>query len=129
MQRRRGFTFIELMVVCVIIVLIITMAIPIYVNQVKRTRESVLKSDLFTMRVAIDRYMFEFGHAPRGLDDLTAGGYLQQIPTDPMTGHNNTWRTEPEDSKSTVDSDRPGIGYVHSGSDKIALDGTRYSEW
>ena len=128
-MRRRGFTFIELMVVCVIIVLLITMGIPIYLKQITRSREAVLKSDLFTLRVAINRYMFEYGRAPRALDDLKNAGYLQEIPTDPITGQRNTWKTIPEAPNSTVDTNQPGIGYVRSGSDKVGLDGTRYSEW
>ena len=38
-----GFTFVELMVVITIIVILITMAIPIYNNTIKRSKETVLK--------------------------------------------------------------------------------------
>jgi len=48
--RMRGFTFVELMVVITIIVILVTMAIPIYSNTIKRSKESVLKQNLFTLR-------------------------------------------------------------------------------
>lgn len=129
MRRTHGFTIIELMVVCTIIVGLVTMAVPIYIRQVQRTKEAVLKSDLFTMRTAISRFMFEQGKAPRGLNDLKMAGFLVDIPVDPMTGSNGTWKADPEDAKSIMDSDHPGVGYVHSGSPKIGLDGTRYADW
>lgn len=129
MRRQRGFTFIEIMVVMVIIVLLITMAIPIYQKQVIRSREAVLKSNLFTLRVSIHQYMFDMQRAPHSLTDLQAAGYLKDVPVDPITGSNSTWKTDPEEANSIVESNDPGIGDVHSGSPKIALDGTRYSTW
>lgn len=126
---RRGFTFIEIMVVVTIIVLLLTMAIPIYQKQVIRSREAVLKSDLFTLRVSINQFMFEQQKAPRSLSDLQAAGFLKEVPVDPMTGASTSWKTIPEDSTNTLNQDEPGIFYVYSGSNKIALDGTHYSDW
>jgi general secretion pathway protein G len=129
MRRQRGFTFIELMVVVTIIVILITMAIPQYQKQVLRSREAVLKSDLFTMRISIQQFMYDKQVAPRTLDDLKTGGYLIEVPVDPITGSNTTWKTVPEDAASAVSQGDSGIGNVHSGSTKIALDGTHYSDW
>src|SRR5207245_4283704 len=44
----RGFTFVELIVVITIVVLLITMAIPIYTKSIIRTKEAVLKNNLFS---------------------------------------------------------------------------------
>ena len=52
-KRLRGFTFVELMVVITIIVILITMAIPIYNRSIIRAKESVLKNNLFTLRTVI----------------------------------------------------------------------------
>ena len=128
MRRRRGFTLIELMVVMVIIVILITMAVPLYVRNLTRSREAVLKSNLFSIRLAINRYAYEQGKAPQSLQDLVAQGYLENVPVDPIVG-TRAWKTEPEESKAVLDQDAPGIGNVHSGSPKIALDGTHYSDW
>ena len=117
------------MVVVTIILLLITMAIPIYQKQVIRSREAVLKNNLYTLRTTISQYMFDRHKAPKTLNDLVMGGFLKEVPVDPITGKSTTWRTIPEDPISIVDQDEPGIGDVKSGSTDIGLDGTRYATW
>jgi general secretion pathway protein G len=128
-QRRRGFTFVELMVVVTIIVILISMAIPIYNRSIIRAKETVLHNNLFTLRQVIDNYTYDKQKAPQQLQDLVTEGYLQKIPMDPMTGSNQSWRITMEDAAQTVSQSEPGIFDVNSGSDKIALDGTSYREW
>ena len=48
-----------------------------------------------------------------------ATGYMKAIPTDPFTQRNDTWKLE-----------RAGdLVNVHSGSDALGSNGTRYSSW
>src|SRR4029453_4722279 len=126
--RMRGFTFVELMVVITIIVILVTMAIPIYSNTIKRSKESVLKQNLFTLRTVIDNYTYDKQKAPQALQDLVREGYLRDVPIDPLTGSNH-WRTIMEDAAQSVNQSEPGIYDVRSSSDKNSLDGTPYSEW
>jgi general secretion pathway protein G len=126
--RRRGFTFVELMVVVTIIVILISMAIPIYNRSIIRAKESVLHNNLFTLRTVIDNYTYDKQKAPQNLQDLVTEGYLQKVPIDPMSG-NNQWRTIMEDAAQSVNQSEPGIFDVKSNSDKIGLDGTPYSDW
>ena len=128
MKRRRGFTFVELMVVITIIVILVSMAIPIYNRSIVRAKESVLANNLYTLRMVIDQYAYDKGKAPQSLQDLVTEGYLQKLPVDPMTGSNQTWRTVMEEASQSVSQSEPGIFDVHSGSDKMGLDGTAYSE-
>jgi general secretion pathway protein G len=128
MKRRRGFTFVELMVVITIIVILISMAIPIYNRSIIRAKESVLANNLFTLRTVIDQYSYDKGKAPQALQDLVSEGYLQKLPVDPMTGNNQSWKTVMEDASQSVSQSEPGIFDVHSGSDKVGLDGVAYSE-
>jgi general secretion pathway protein G len=128
MRRLRGFTFVELMVVITIMVIIISMAIPIYQRSIIRAKESVLANNLMTMRMVIDQYAYDKGKAPQNLQDLVTEGYLQKLPVDPMTGSNQTWRTVMEDASQSVSQSEPGIFDVHSGSDKTGLDGQAYAE-
>ena len=125
----RGFTFVELMVVITIIVILVTMAIPIYQRSITRAKESVLYSNLMTLRTTIDHYTYDKEKAPQSLQDLVTEGYLRAIPVDPITGSADTWKTVMEDASQSVDQSQPGIFDVHSGSDKIGSDGTPYSEW
>ena len=129
MKRLRGFTFVELMVVVTIMVILISMAIPIYNRSIIRAKESVLKNNLFTLRTVIDNYTYDKQKAPPQLQDLVSEGYLQKIPIDPMTGSNQSWRTVMEDASQSVSQTEPGIFDVNSGSDKMALDGTAYRDW
>lgn len=130
-QRRghRGFTFVELMVVITIIVILITMAIPIYNKTILRSKETVLRQNLTSLRTVIDNYTFDKQKAPQSLRDLVTEGYLRDVPLDPMTGSNQTWRTIQEDALTSVNQSEPGIYDVKSGSDKISLDGTPYADW
>ena len=129
LRRAAGFTFVELMVVITIIVILISMAIPIYNNTIRRSKESVLKNNLFTLRTVIDNYTYDKQKAPQSLQDLVNDGYLRDVPMDPMTGSNQSWKTIMEDASQSVNQTEPGIFDVKSGSDKIGLDGTPYSEW
>ena len=126
---QQGFTLLELMIVMVIISLLAAIAIPSYTNNVRRAKEAVLKEDLHTMRLAIDSYTIDKQKAPQALDDLVREGYLRQIPLDPMTSSNQTWRVIMEDTTASVNQNEPGIFDVRSGADQTSLEGTAYSEW
>jgi len=116
------------MVVITIIVILISMAIPIYTRSIIRAKESVLYNNLTTLRTVIDHYSYDKQKAPQSLQDLVTEGYLQKIPMDPMVGNNSSWRTIMEDASQSVSQSEPGIFDVKSSSDKIGLDGTPYSE-
>jgi general secretion pathway protein G len=128
-RKRAGFTFVELMVVMAIIVVLISMAIPIYQKSIIRAKESVLSNNLFTLRTVIDNYTYDKQKAPATLQDLVSDGYLRQIPTDPITNSNQEWKIVMEDATQAVNQDNPGIFDIRSGSDKIGLNGIPYSEW
>ena len=128
-NRRRGFTLIEILIVVSIIGILVSIAIPIYQKSILRTRESVLRNNLFTIRTVLDEYTYDKQKAPQTLQDLVTEGYLREVPADPMTGSNQSWKIEMEDALRSVNQTEPGIFDVHSGSDKKGLDGTAYSDW
>ena len=125
----RGFTLIELMVVISIILILVTISVPIYSQSITRAKESVLKQNLFTMRSVISQYTLDKQKAPQSLEDLVSGGYLKQIPTDPMTASNSTWTVDQEDALLSIDQQETGINDVHSGSTQVGSDGTPYNTW
>ena len=128
-KHRRGFTLIEILIVVSIIGILVSIAVPIYQKSILRTRESVLRNNLFTMRTVLDEYTYDKQKAPQSLQDLVTEGYLREIPYDPMTGANQSWKIEMEDALRSVNQTEPGIFDIHSGSDKKGLDGTPYAEW
>jgi general secretion pathway protein G len=126
---RNGFTLIEMMIVMAIIVILISVAIPFYQKAIIRAKETVLHNNLFAMRSAIDEYTYDKQKAPQSLQDLVTAGYLHDMPRDPITQDNNSWKIIMEDAGTAVSSSEPGIFDVSSSSNKISLDGTHYSDW
>ena len=126
---RSGYTLIELIIVMAIISILIAIAVPMYQKSLIRTKESLLKNNLFTLRTVIDEYTFDKQKAPQTLNDLVDQGYLRGVPVDPITGNNQSWRIIMEDAISSVDQTQPGIYDVRSGSDLKSLEGTSYAEW
>lgn len=128
-RARRGFTLIEILIVVSIIGILITIAVPIYQKSILRTRESVLRNNLYTLRTVIDEYTYDKQKAPQRLEDLVSEGYLRVVPLDPMMGDNTSWKIDMEDAMQSVNQTEPGIYDIHSSSDKKSLDGTPYAEW
>ena len=128
-RRRFGFTLIELMIVMAVVTILIGMAVPYYQRTIIRSKESLLRSNLFTMRNVIDEYTIDKGKAPQSLNDLVNEGYLRAIPVDPITGSETSWKVIMEDAMTSVNQTEPGIFDVRSGSEKTSLEGTPYSEW
>ena len=126
---KRGYTLLELIIVMAIISVLLAVAVPFYTKAIARTKESLLRQNLFTMRTVIDEYTFDKKAAPQRLEDLVEAGYLRAVPIDPITGSDRTWRIIMEDAITSVDQTQPGIYEVHSGSDLRSLEGTLYSEW
>ncbi|HEX6906040.1 MAG TPA: type II secretion system protein, partial [Terriglobales bacterium] len=85
-RKRRGFTLIELMMVISIILILVSVAAPIYKTAILHAHEAVLHDDLFTLRSLIQQYTLDKQKAPQSLDDLVQAGYLKEIPVDPVTG-------------------------------------------
>jgi len=127
--RQRGFTLIELMIVISIIIILMGIAIPNFQLSLLHSKETVLRSDLYAMRTAIDQYTLDKQKAPQSLSDLVTAGYMKYMPKDPITNSTDTWQTEQEDTLMAVDQTSPGIVDVHSGSSQTASDGTAYNSW
>jgi general secretion pathway protein G len=124
-----GFTLVELLVVLSLIALLAAMAMVQYKNSIQRSEESVLKTNLFRMRDAIDQYYADKNKYPASLDALVSDGYMRQIPEDPITKSRDTWQTVPAEPDPSNPSADPGIYDVKSGAPGTGLDGSNYSDW
>ncbi len=122
-----GFTLLELMIVISIIIILAAIALPQYQKTIMHARETVLRDDLFKMRSLLDQYAADKGKLPQSLDDLVTGGYMRELPVDPITGQKD-WTTTTGDDPNSSSSDQ-GVTNVHSASGDISSEGTPYSEW
>ena len=127
--KRAGFTIIELMVCMAIVLVVISVAVPLYQKSVLRARESVLRQNLTSMRLVIDEYTYDKQKAPQQLEDLVREGYLRQMPMDPVAGNSTSWKVIMEDASASASQSEPGIFDVRSSSEKTSLEGTPYSDW
>ena len=123
-----GFTLIEMIVVISMIMILLSIAVPNYSQSINRAREDNLRRNLWTLNQVIVQYTLDKKKAPQSLGDLKQAGYIKSIPED-ITGRDDTWVLDQDDSIMSLDQTEPGITGVHSGSDHIASDGTVYSEW
>jgi general secretion pathway protein G len=136
-RREQGFTLLELIVVVAIIGILATIAMPALKNVPLRARETVLKTNLRTLRDVIDQHYGDKGRYPTTLEALVEEGYLRRIPNDPITKSNETWilvyeETDPDNPPAeteTSEDGQPGIIDVKSGAPGASLDGQPYEEW
>ena|ERR1700693_1887745 len=148
MKSERGFTLLELIVATAILVVLSSMAVPLARLTIQREKERMLRTDLWQMRDAIDRYKdaadrggFQIkvdsqGYPP-DLETLVKGvdvqgkkvRFLRKIPADPMTG-NTEWGLR--SMQDDADSDSWGgqsVFDVYTKSQGTGLDGTKYKDW
>src|SRR5215510_9134009 len=114
-RQQRGFTLIELIIVCAMISILLGILVPVYKMHILHANEAVLKEDLYHMRNAIDQYTQDKGKAPQALADIVSAGYLHAVPKDPFTRSAETWQVIQEDVLESVDQTAPGISDVKSG--------------
>jgi general secretion pathway protein G len=127
--RHAGFTMIELLVVVSLIIILAGIGMAEYRNGVIRAQEAVLMEDLFRMRDALDQFHADKQKYASSLEDLVTEGYLRAIPKDPFTQSADSWQTVEAEPDPNNPETEPGIYNVKSGSDRTALNGSKYSEW
>lgn len=146
-----GFTLLELIIASGILAIVATSALPVVRFLVIRPKEAELHRNLREMRSAIDRYKdsadlnairTQVGseNYPPDLETLVKGvqvgasesgkmRFLRRIPIDPMTGHADWNLQSVQDAPDATSWGGTDVFDVHSKSQGIALDGTRYADW
>ena len=144
----RGLTLVELIVTAAILGILAAAAIPVARFEVQREKERELRSDLWMMRNAIDKYKdaadkgafqtkVDSQGYPPDLDTLVKGvdvqgkkvRFLRKIPTDPMTGNTDWGMRSMQDDPDSDSYGGQSVFDVYSKSTGTALDGTKYSDW
>jgi len=147
-RRQRGFTLIELIVATTILIILTGMAVPLAQVSVKRERERELRTALWTLRDAIDRYKdaadrgsfqtkVDSNNYPPDLETLVKGvdvggkklKFLRRIPVDPMTGKDEWGMRSMQDDPTSDSWGEQNVFDVYSKSQSKGLDGTNYKDW
>ena len=78
MRKSKGFGFIELMVVLVVLALLVSVAVPAYDNFVARGKVAKAIGDIGTLQLEIDQFDLKNRRLPASLDELGI-----ELPLDP----------------------------------------------
>lgn len=151
----RGLTLVELVCASAIILVLASAAIPVANTWVKRRKELELRQALREIRTAIDKFQWDADHNPQmasklngsnddhypeKLEDLYQGfdvgdaagtkvKYLRRLPRDPILGSDDWATRSSRDKPGSFATDGMNVFDVHTKSDAVALDGTRYATW
>lgn len=155
LRARSGYTFVELLVVAVIVMILASAALPLTRVTIQRQKELELRRALRELRTAIDRYKdaadlqqianFELepdnmGYPP-DLETLVVGvtrsgdatstklRFLRRVPVDPMTGEAEWGMRSYQDRPDASTWGRENVFDVYSKAQGTALDGTEYRDW
>jgi general secretion pathway protein G len=153
--RDKGFTFVELLVVCTILLILASAVMPLAKVTIQRQREAELRRALREMRTAIDRFKDAADGGVISAFDVKAGSenypatlellvdgvtkandatgvklkFLRRIPIDPMT-HSTEWGMRAySDRPDSTSWGGSSVYDVYTKSEGKALDGTKYKDW
>ena len=155
MRRQRGFSYIELLVTCAVLVVLASAVIPLARWDEKRRREARLRLTLQHIRLALDEYNRYFKEGlirqtevdqmgyPLSLEELVEGievqdpqspevrivKFLARLPVDPITEEAEWGLRSYQDDWDSDGWGGENVYDVYSLSRVKAFDGSYYYEW
>jgi general secretion pathway protein G len=151
----RGYTFIELLIVTMILLILASAVMPLAQVTSQRQREAELRRDLREIRTAIDKFKDAVDQGKIAASDLEAGSegyppdletlvdgivaandasgrklrFLRRIPIDPMTNSQKWGLRSYQDKPDSTTWGGKSVFDVYTTAGGTGLDGTKYREW
>ena len=152
---QRGYTFIELLIVTMVLLILASAVMPLAQITSQRQREAEVRRALREMRTAIDAFKdavdlgfiaqteleSESEGYPPSLEILVEGidaandaserklRFLRRIPIDPTTASTDWGIRSYQDSPTSTSWGGENVFDVYTKSGGTALDGTKYTDW
>jgi len=124
---QKGFSLLELMIAMFIMIILLSVAVPVYQRSVLHARETVLKENLWQMRRAIDQFAADKGRLPKSIEELVEAKYIRETPTDPVLEKKEWKEVSGEDTNST--EGEQGMADVKSMAEGEDSEGKSYGEY
>lgn len=115
------------MIAMLIMIILISVAVPTYQRSVQHAKEIVLGENLWQMRRAIDQYSADKGKLPQSIDDLVKNRYLHEKPMDPILEKAEWDEVQGEDT-NTPDGES-GLKEVRSLAEGDDSEGNAYNKY
>lgn len=123
LRRKSGFTLIELLVVLAIVALLLSLALPRYVQSINTAKDAVLEENLHLVRQTIDKFFADTGQYPQSLQELVEKKYLRALPVDPITERTDTWILQ-----APTPEHKGNVYSINSGAPGTTRDGKLYAD-
>lgn len=149
-----GFTYFELLATMLIMMVLAAAVMPTAKLLHKRQKELALRRELRTLRTALDKYQEAVNQGRIGGTDVRVGSegyppdlavlvkgvnqvgqvdrklkFLRRIPFDPMTNKQEWGKRCYQDDPDDLSWCGENVWDVHSLSEGVAIDGSKYKEW
>jgi general secretion pathway protein G len=115
------------MIAMFIMIILLSVAVPVYQRSVLHARETVLKENLWQMRRAIDQFAADKGRLPKSIEELVEAKYIRETPTDPVLEKKEWKEVSGEDTNST--EGEQGMADVKSMAEGEDSEGKSYGEY
>jgi type IV pilus assembly protein PilA len=95
LRGEKGFTLIELLIVIIIIGILAAIAIPMFLSQREKAKDSAVKGAVHNIELGVGAYGIDHGdvYPPTGSIDFLAVSYVDNWPKNPWTDANMTTST------------------------------------
>lgn len=150
-----GYSFVEVIVVCAILLVLASIVLPLSQVTSQRMRETELRRALREMRTAIDKFKDAVDQGVIPTTEVSAGSegypddletlvdgvsvandasgrklkFLRRVPIDPMMPGEEWGKRSYQDRPDARSWGRQNVYDVFTTSDATALDGTKYRDW